>query len=438
MSRKPLVALVGRPNVGKSTLFNRIAGKRISIVEDYPGVTRDRLYADAEWCGYSFTMIDTGGIELKSDDIMWKHIREQAEIAVELADVIVFITDGREGIVQNDYDVADYLRRSNKPIVLAVNKIDTPNSDAIYEFYGLGLDQPYAVSAEQALGIGDILDAIVLNIEKLPEEEEQSALRIAIVGKPNAGKSSLVNKLLGYDRVIVSDIAGTTRDAIDTSFSYEDKNYILVDTAGIRRKRSVDEGVEQYSVMRSLDAIRRADIVLVVVDTTEMMTEQDVRLCGYVHEQGKPSVIVMNKWDLVEKDTHTMNKFKLKLDEELKFMDYYIPMFLSALTGKRVDKIMETALYAYNNSSARITTGVLNDVVMDAVRMNEPSSRSSKRIKFYYATEVSVNPPTFIFFVNSPMDIHFSYKRYLENSLRKAFDFKGTPIRLIFRGKDEE
>lgn len=436
---KPLVAIVGRPNVGKSTFFNKMAGRRISIVENKPGVTRDRIYADAEWCGKKFTMVDTGGIEVKSDDEMWKHIRRQAELAVELADVVLFFTDGKQGITADDDEVAKYLRKTGKPVVLAVNKVDTRDHSVIYEFYALGLGEPIPVSAEQSLNLGDLLDAIV---EKFPktegEEESGAALKIAVVGKPNAGKSSLVNKILGFDRVIVSDVAGTTRDAVDTAFSYNEKNYILVDTAGIRRKNKVDEDVEYYSVVRAIAAIRKADIVLIVVDSSEKMTEQDVRICGLVHEAGKPSVIVMNKWDAVEKETGTMNVFQKKLKEDLKFMDYFRPVFISAKTGQRVPEVLKAAEASYENSARRITTGTLNEVIQEAVAVNEPPSYKGRRLKVLYATQVASNPPSFVLFVNDSELVHFSYKRYLENSLRKAFDFTGTPIRIIIRNKDQQ
>lgn len=436
---KPLVAIVGRPNVGKSTFFNKMAGRRISIVENKPGVTRDRIYADAEWCGKKFTMVDTGGIEVKSDDEMWKNIRRQAELAVELADVVLFFTDGKQGITADDDEVAKYLRKTGKPVVLAVNKVDTRDHSVIYEFYALGLGEPIPVSAEQSLNLGDLLDAIV---EKFPktegEEESGAALKIAVVGKPNAGKSSLVNKILGFDRVIVSDVAGTTRDAVDTAFSYNEKNYILVDTAGIRRKNKVDEDVEYYSVVRAIAAIRKADIVLIVVDSSEKMTEQDVRICGLVHEAGKPSVIVMNKWDAVEKETGTMNVFQKKLKEDLKFMDYFRTVFISAKTGQRVPEVLKAAEASYENSARRITTGTLNEVIQDAVAVNEPPSYKGRRLKVLYATQVASNPPSFVLFVNDSELVHFSYKRYLENSLRKAFDFTGTPVRIIIRNKDQQ
>lgn len=436
---KPLVAIVGRPNVGKSTFFNKMAGKRISIVEDVPGVTRDRVYADAEWCGYSFTMIDTGGIEIHSEDVMWKHIRKQAELAVELADVILYFVDGKTGILPDDYDVADYLRASKKPIVLAVNKIDNSSSYGFYDFYALGLGEPIPVSAENSLNLGDLLDAVVAYFpEKTDKEEESTALKIAVVGKPNAGKSSLVNKLLGFERVIVSDIAGTTRDAIDTPFCIDGKEYRIIDTAGIRKKSKVEEDVEYYSVIRSIDAMRRADVVAVVVDATEGLTEQDVKICGLVHESRKPSVIFMNKWDAVEKDSYTINKFTEKIDAELKFMSYYKCMFISALTGQRVKNVLGALEEVYENASRRISTGLLNDVLQDAMSVNEPPTHNGKKLKVYYATQAFTNPPTFILFVNDETIMHFSYKRYLENSLRKAFDFSGTPINIKIRNKDKE
>ncbi len=435
---KPLVAIVGRPNVGKSTFFNRIVGQRISIVEDTPGVTRDRLYADAEWCGHSFTLIDTGGLEIKSEDVMWSHIRAQAQIAVETADVIVFMLDGKTGLTHEDYEVAAYLRKSRKPILLVVNKLDNNEQHLLYDFYELGIGEPIGISAGQAKGLGDVLDEIVKLTGKYETEEKEEALKIAVVGKPNAGKSSLVNKLLGYDRVIVSDIAGTTRDAIDTRIKIGDKEYILIDTAGIRRKRSVEEDLEQYSVMRSLGAVRRADVCLIVIDSSEELSEQDVKIAGYVHEQGKPSVVVMNKWDVVEKDTYTIEKYNRKLKEELKFMDYFIPTYVSAKTGKRVDNLIKLAERAYENASRRISTGLLNDVLREAILTNEPPSKNGKRLKIYYVTEVSANPPTFVIFVNDDTLMHFSYRRYLENALRRSFDFEGTPVRLIIRNKNEK
>ncbi len=433
---KPLVALVGRPNVGKSTLFNKIVGRRISISHGTPGVTRDRVYADAEWCGKQFTVIDTGGLEMNSEDLMWTHIRKQAEIAAELADVIIFVTDGQSGVLPDDYRIASYLRTTKKSVILAVNKLDNP-SDNAYEFYELGLGEPYAVSAEHSKGIGDLLDATVKGFEEW-KSDESAALKLAVVGKPNAGKSSLVNKLLGFDRTIVTDIAGTTRDAIDTPFKYDEKDYVLIDTAGIRRQRSVEEDVEYYSVVRAFAAIRRADIVLIVIDAAEGITEQDVKIAGYVHEQGKPSLILMNKWDTIEKDTHTVNQFNKTLDSNLKFMDYYCPLYISALTGQRVERIMSEAEKVYENASRRIATGVLNDVIGGLIAVNEPPTKKGRRLKIYYATQTSANPPTFVLFVNDAFIMHFSYKRYLENGMRKVFDFKGTPISIIVRSKGQD
>lgn len=433
----PIVAVVGRPNVGKSTFFNKVSGKRISIVEDKVGVTRDRLYADCEWCGYNFTLIDTGGLETKSQDTMWQHIKRQAEFAVEAADVIIFLVDGKQGLLTGDYDIADFLRSSKKPVCLAVNKLDNNEMDKTFEFWNLGIGEPFAVSAEQSKGLGDLLDEVVSHFNR-QESAAGDRLNIAVVGRPNAGKSSLVNRLLGYERVIVSDIAGTTRDAIDTPFECDGKSYNLIDTAGMRRKRSIDEEVESYSVMRALSAIRRADVVVVVIDASQPITEQDVRICGYVNKEGKPSVVLMNKWDMVEKDTHTINTYKDQLDGELKFMDYYVPLFISAKTGQRVDKLMQKVNDVYQASQKRISTGVLNEAFMDAVSVTEPPSKNGKRLKIYYVTQANVAPPTFILFVNDDKLVHFSYQRYLENAIRKTFDFEGTPIRLIFRNRSKK
>ena len=437
--RTGFIGIVGRPNVGKSTFFNKMAGKRISIVEDMPGVTRDRVYADAEWCGYSFTMVDTGGIEIHSEDQMWKHIKRQAELAVDLADVILFFVDGKTGIMPDDYDVAELLRASKKPIVLAVNKIDNNNYDSVYDFYNLGLGEPIPVSSEQGLNLGDLLDEIVAKFKvKVDEDSVEEGLKIAVVGKPNAGKSSLVNRILGFDRVIVSDIAGTTRDAIDTPFTKDGKSYRIIDTAGIRRKNKVNEEVEYYSVIRSIDAMRRADVVAVVIDASEPLSEQDIKICGLVHESQKPSVIIMNKWDAVEKDTFTVNRFNAKLSEELKFMSYFKPLYISALTGKRVNLVLDALNEVYEHASYRVPTGLLNDVLSDAMSVNEPPNYNGKKLRVYYATQASANPPTFILFVNDEKIMHFSYKRYLENCLRKAFDFSGTPIRIRIRNKEKE
>ena len=433
----PLIALVGRPNVGKSTFFNKVAGRKISITEDRPGVTRDRLYTDAVWRGKHFTMVDTGGIELKSQDVMWKEIAKQAEVAIDTADVILFFTDGREGLSSSDYDVADILRRSKKQIILVVNKIDEYSPDKVFEFYSLGLGEPYAISAEHSQGIGDVLDEAVA---RFPENTQETvpSLKIAVVGKPNAGKSSLVNKLLGSERSIVTPMAGTTRDAIDTLFEKNGKMYTLIDTAGIRKKKSVDDDVEYYSNMRAFDAVRRSDVCLLVVDCQEGLTEQDVKIIGYVHEQGKPSVVVMNKWDLVEKDTHTVNKFEAQLKEDLKFMDYYKSFYISAKTGLRVEKLLGAAEEAYAHASFRVPTGELNDLIGDAVRLQEPPSYLGRRMRVFFSSQVSVCPPTFALFVNDERLLHFSYQRYLENTIRRAYDFSGTPIKVTVREKKDD
>lgn len=437
---KPLVAIVGRPNVGKSTLFNKLIGRRLSIVEDTPGVTRDRIYADAEWLTHSFTLIDTGGIEPESEDIIAVQMRRQAELAIETADVIVFLVDGREGMTAADEEVAAMLRKCNKPVVLGVNKLDAPKfNDAIYEFYSLGLGDPIIVSAGQGLGLGDLLDEVCAHFPEEAEEEGEHPLNIAVVGKPNVGKSSLVNAILGEERCIVSNIPGTTRDAVDTAFTVDGESYVLVDTAGIRRKRAVeDETIERYSVIRSLAAVRRADVVLMVVDAEQGLSEQDVKIAGYVHEEGKPSVLVVNKWDLIEKDTNTMNGFKKDMQVDLAFMDYVPFLFISAKTGQRVNKLLAMAKESYAQSIRRIKTGMLNDVVNEAVSMTEPPAMSGRRLKIYYATEVSVQPPTFVFFVNDEALVHFSYRRYMENYFRKTFGFAGTPIKIIFRTRGKE
>ena len=434
---KPLVAIVGRPNVGKSTFFNKVVGKKLSIVEDFPGVTRDRLYADAEWCGNYFTLVDTGGLELKSTDQMWKHIQKQAEIAIETADVIILFTDAKTGLNASDEDVAQKLRKSGKPVVLAVNKLDNYDPSKFFEFYNLGLGEPFGISAEHGTGIGELLDEVISLFHKSGDKEEDDSVKIAIVGKPNAGKSSLCNKLLGFDRTIVSDIAGTTRDAIDTPFVVNGKKYTLIDTAGIRKKKSVEEDLEYYSVLRALGAIRRADVSVVMIDAEQGITEQDVKICGYIHEQSKPSVIIMNKWDLIEKDSNTINKFNADLAEDLKFMDYFIPVYVSAKTGQRVDKILSVCETALSNSEKRIPTGQLNDLILDCVRASEPPSVNGKRLKISYATQVGTKPPSFVLFVNESALLHFSYKRYLENCIRKAYDFSGTPIKISVREKEE-
>ena len=432
-----LIAIVGRPNVGKSTFFNRIVGRKISITEDRPGVTRDRLYAAGEWRGKSFSVVDTGGIEMRSEDTMWREIKKQAEVAIETAHVILFFTDGKEGLTASDYDVAEMLRRSKKPVILVVNKIDEYSEDKLFEFYSLGLGEPYPVSAEHGTGVGDVLDEAVSWLDK-GIITESKGIKIAVVGKPNAGKSSLVNKLLGFERSIVTDIAGTTRDAIDTEFTYGGKDYVLIDTAGIRKKSKVEDDVEYYSVLRAFDAVRRADVCLLVVDSTQGLTEQDTKIIGYVHEQGKPSVIVMNKWDLIEKDTHTINEFEKKLKEDLKFMDYFKSIYISAKTGQRAEKIFSIIDEVYAHSNFRVPTGVLNDIMSDVIRTNEPPSYNGRRLKVYYSSQVSVAPPTFVLKVNSNDLMHFSYERFLENTIRKNFDFSGTPIKIITRENGED
>jgi len=438
---KPLVAIVGKPNVGKSTFFNKVCGERISIVADLPGVTRDRIYGDAEWCGHKFTLVDTGGIQLKSEDSMFKHIKQQAEIAVDLADVILFFADYKTGLTMDDYDVATLMRKTNKPVLLVINKVDHFMESDWSDFYSLGFEL-FPIAAEQKQGVGDLLDRV---IEFFPEgymdEPEDDTIKIAVVGKPNAGKSSLTNKILGYDRTIVSDVAGTTRDAIDTPFEYNGKKYVIIDTAGMRRKRAIeDDSVEQYSVMRSLNAVRRADVCLIVMDANEGLSEQDVKIAGFIHEEGKPSVVVVNKWDLIEKDTNTVLKFKKQLECDLAFMDYFRYITVSALTGQRVNKLMEEINYVYAKSTFRCSTGMLNDVVADAIRAVEPPAISGRRAKIKYVTQPSTQPPTFVVFTNDAKLVHFSYRRYLENYIRRAFSLDGTPIRMVFRdgSKDEE
>ncbi len=438
---KPLVAIVGRPNVGKSTFFNRIVGKRISIVEDTPGVTRDRIYADAEWLNHSFTVIDTGGIDPNSEDTILNQIRLQAEIAMEAADVILFFVDIREGILPSDKEVAQLLRKAQKPVIVAANKSDNVDMDeGLYAFYELGFDAIFAVSSIQGLGIGDLLDEVIRYFDsEVKEPEEDNRFKIAVVGKPNAGKSSLVNRILGHDRTIVSDIPGTTRDAIDSEFDLNGEKAVIIDTAGIRRKSKIpDKTIERYSVIRAFSAIRRADVTIIMIDAEQGLTEQDVKIAGFVHDEGKPSVIAVNKWDLIEKDTHTINKFKDSLKTNLQFMPYAVFAFISALTGKRVDVLLEDAQTVFSNANRRITTGLLNECITEAVTAVEPPSKGGRRLKVYYATQVSVQPPCFVLFVNEPELMHFSYERYIENYLRKTFDFTGTPIRILIRKRNSD
>ncbi len=437
---KPIVAIVGRPNVGKSTLVNRLAGKRVSIVKDTPGVTRDRIYAETEWLGRPFTIIDTGGIEPKTDNQLLQYMRDQALNAIETADVIIFVTDGRTGMTDADAEVGLMLRRSKKPVVIAVNKLDNMRDiSAIYEFYELGLGDPFAISAEQMQGVGDMLDAVVSYFPEEEEvEEEDETLRIAVIGKPNAGKSSLVNRLLGEERVIVSDMAGTTRDAIDTRVTFGEKEYIFIDTAGIRRQSKVKEAVEHYSVLRAVTAVERCDIAIVMIDATEGVTEQDAKIAGIAHDNGKGVIIAVNKWDAIEKDDKTMYQYLHDIDATLSFMPYAQKIFISAKTGQRVDQVFEMIDMVAENQTLRVQTGVLNDILYDAMAMFQPPSDKGKRLKIFYMTQVSVKPPTFVLFVNDAELMHFSYKRYLENRLRDAFGFKGTPVRFIIRERGEK
>ena len=433
---KPIIAIVGRPNVGKSTLFNALAGEKISIVKDTPGVTRDRIYADVTWLNYQFTLIDTGGVQFDKTDDFTKHINNQVDIAIDLADLILFFVDGKEGLVPYDYDVAEKLRKSGKKVLLVVNKYDTFDIDGIYDFYNLGIGDPIPISGEQAKGIGDLLDKVVENLPKTENQEESDCLKIAIVGKPNTGKSSIVNRLVGENRVIVSNVSGTTRDSVDVPFNYNKKKYILIDTAGMRRKRSIeDETVERYSIFRTLDSIRRADVVVCVMDVNEPISEQDVKIAGIVHNEKKPSVIVFNKWDLIEKETDTMRKYENDLKNELSFMSYFKPVFLSALTGKRMEKLMEAVNTVYENNTRRIKTRDVNDIIQDAIVSTAPPFINGRRLKIYYATQTEIAPPTFVLKVNDATLMSDSYLRYIENSLRTAVDFTGTPIEIVVKNK---
>ena len=438
---KPVVAIVGRPNVGKSTLFNALAGEMISIVKDTPGVTRDRIYADVTWLDKEFTLIDTGGIEPESKDIILSQMREQAQIAIDTADVIIFITDVRQGLVDADSKVADMLRRSGKPIVLTVNKVD--NFDKfmpdVYEFYNLGIGDPSPISAASRLGIGDMLDRV---IEYFPEhdgeEEEDERPRIAIVGKPNVGKSSIINKLLGEQRVIVSDIAGTTRDAIDTDIVHDGKEYVFIDTAGLRRKNKIKEELERYSIIRTVTAVERADVVLVVIDATQGVTEQDAKIAGIAHEHGKGIIVVVNKWDAIEKNDKTMREYENEVRRVLSFMPYAEIMYVSAETGQRLNKLYDMIDMVIENQTMRVATGVLNEIMTEAVAMQQPPSDKGKRLKLYYMTQVSVKPPSFVIFVNDKELMHFSYTRYLENKIREAFGFRGTALKFFIRERKEK
>lgn len=437
---KPIVAIVGRPNVGKSTLFNRIAGQRISIVEDTPGVTRDRIYADAEWLNHHFTLIDTGGLEPESDDMMLKNMYSQAEIAIESADVIIFVADVKTGMVDADMQVANILRKSKKPIVLAVNKMDdlAKYGMDIYEFYQLGLGEPFGVSAGQMLGIGDMLDEVVKHFPAdKNDSEEDDVIKVAIIGKPNVGKSSLINRILGEERVIVSDIAGTTRDAIDSDYEYNGQKYVFIDTAGMRRKSKIKENIEKYSIIRAVAAVERADVCIMMINAEEGITDQDTKVAGIAHEAGKAVIIAVNKWDKIEKDNKTMNKFTKDIESEFKYLSYAPIIYISAATGQRVTKLFELINTVNENNSLRISTGMLNDVLIEAMAMNQPPAEKGRPLRIYYMTQVSVKPPTFVLFVNDTELLHFSYKRYIENQLRDAFGFTGTPIHFIARNRKE-
>ena len=438
---KPVVAIVGRPNVGKSTIFNVLAGERISIVQDTPGVTRDRIYAEVSWLDYNFTLIDTGGIEPDSGDIILSQMREQAQIAIDTADVIIFITDVRQGLVDADQKVADMLRRSRKPVILAVNKVDDFKKymPDVYEFYNLGIGDPVPVSAASRLGIGDLLDEVAKHFtQEMLEEAEDDRPRIAIVGKPNVGKSSLINKLTGENRVIVSDIAGTTRDAIDTDIKYNGREYVFIDTAGLRRKNKIKEELERYSIIRAVTAVERADVVIIVIDATEGVTEQDAKIAGIAHERGKGIIIAVNKWDAIEKDDKTIYKHTEKIRQILSFMPYAEILFISAKTGQRTGRIFETIDVVLENNSMRVATGVLNEIMAEAVAMQQPPTDKGKRLKLYYITQAAVKPPTFVIFVNDKNLMHFSYTRYLENKIREAFGFKGTSLKFIIRERKED
>ncbi len=433
---KPIVAIVGRPNVGKSTLFNALAGERISIVKDEPGITRDRIYADITWLNHQFTLIDTGGIEPKSKDKMLTYMREQAELAISAADVIMFLTDVKEGLVDDDLTVADMLRKSGKPVILVVNKVDSFKKfqSDVYEFYNLGIGEPYPISSASMLGLGDMLDEVIKYFDKKDDEtSEDERPRIAIVGKPNVGKSSIVNRLTGENRVIVSDIAGTTRDAIDTTVKYQDKEYVFIDTAGLRRKSRIKEDIEHFTTVRTVAAVERADVVVLVIDAEEGVTEQDAKIVGVAHDRGKGIIIAVNKWDSIEKDDKTIYKYTAKIREILSFVPYAEIIYISALTGQRITKLFDSIEIVIQNQNLRIKTGVLNEILMEATTLQQPPSDKGKRLRLYYITQVSVKPPSFVIFVNNKELMHFSYTRYIENKIREAFGFSGTSLKFIIR-----
>ena len=438
---KPIVAIVGRPNVGKSTLFNALAGERISIVQDTPGVTRDRIYADVSWLDKDFTMVDTGGIEPDSKDLILSQMRDQAQIAIDTADVIVFLTDVRQGLLDSDSKVADMLRRSGKPIVLVVNKVDSFDKllTDVYEFYNLGIGEPIPVSAASRLGIGDMLEVVVSHFPDLtPIDEDDERPRVAIVGKPNVGKSSIVNKLVGENRVIVSEIAGTTRDAVDTEIVYNEKEYIFIDTAGLRRKSKIKEEIERYSIIRAVAAIERSDVVMIVIDAVEGIAEQDAKIAGIAHDRGKGIVIVVNKWDAIEKNNKTVKEYEHKIRQVLSYLSYAEIMYVSAVTGQRLNNMFEMIDVVMENSALRVATGVLNEIMAEAVAMQQPPSDKGRRLKLYYITQVAIKPPSFVIFVNDKELMHFSYTRYIENKIREAFGFKGTSIKFFIRERKEK
>ena len=438
---KPIVAIVGRPNVGKSTLFNALAGQQISIVKDTPGVTRDRIYADVEWLRYNFTMIDTGGIEPDSKDIILSQMREQAQIAIDTADVIIFLVDVKQGLVDSDSKVADMLRRSGKPVVLVVNKVDDFNKmmPDVYEFYNLGIGDPMPISSVNRLGFGEMLDAVAGHFtEEMLSDTEDERPRVAIVGKPNVGKSSIINKILGENRVIVSDIAGTTRDAVDTPVIHDGKEYVFIDTAGLRRKNKIKEELEKYSIIRTVSAVERADIVIIVIDATEGVTEQDAKIAGIAHERGKGVIIAVNKWDAIEKNDKTIYEHSKRIREILSYLSYAEIIFISAKTGQRMNKMFDMIDMIIDSQTMRIQTGVLNEILTEAVAMQQPPSDKGRRLKLFYITQVSIKPPTFVIFVNDKKLMHFSYTRYIENKIRDAFGFKGTSLRFIIRERKEK
>lgn len=438
---KPIVAVVGRPNVGKSTLFNALAGERISIVKDTPGITRDRIYADVSWLDRNFTLIDTGGIEPDSKDVILSQMRTQAQIAIDTADVILFLVDVQQGLVDADSKVSDMLRRSHKPVLLVVNKVDSQDKYMadVYEFYNLGIGEPYPISAANKLGLGDLLDEVIALFPKGEEEEEEDERpRVAIVGKPNVGKSSLINKLLGEERLIVSDIAGTTRDAVDTEIIHNGREYVFIDTAGLRRKNKVKEELERYMIVRTVSAVERAEIVVLVIDAVEGVTEQDAKIAGIAHERGKAVIIAVNKWDALEKDDKTIYRMTEKVRNTLSYMPYAEILFVSAKTGQRLDRLFDTIDMVSENHAMRVATGVLNEIMSEAVAMQQPPSDKGKRLRLYYITQVAVKPPTFVIFVNSKELMHFSYTRYIENQIRETFGFKGTPLRFIIRERNEK